>query len=187
MNWTKTERCRFFDRVREKVHRLHQERKLLAVKLVTKYLSKEEKQEVSLLQLLVAEGNEKADEFVNVGSMMDGGEMVEVDACSVQQRNILEEEGGRARMRGTDGRSLAGTDPNVADAPAVQHGKNASRNCSGNAGAVWSETAESLSAKEKHTKKFGQILYRIFELEMVDVPDKDGQGIVDRMRIKGRL
>ena len=86
MNWTKTERCRFFDRVREKVHRLHQERKHLAVKLGTRYLSKEEKQEVSLLQLIVAEGNEKADEFVNVGSMMDGGEMVEVDACSVQQR-----------------------------------------------------------------------------------------------------
>ena len=84
MNWIKTERCRFFDRVGEKVHRLHQERRLLAVKLVTRYLSKEEKQ-VSLLQLLVAEGNEKADEFVNVGSMMDGGEMVEVDACSVQQ------------------------------------------------------------------------------------------------------
>ena len=87
MNWTKTERCRFFDRVREKVHRLHQERKKhFAVKLVTRYLSKEEKQEVSLLQLLVAEGNEKADEFVNVGSMMDGGEILEVDACSVQQR-----------------------------------------------------------------------------------------------------
>ena len=68
------------------MHRLHQERKHLAVKLVTAYLSKEEKQEVSLLQLFVTEGNEKADEFVNVGSMMDGGEMEEIDACTVQQR-----------------------------------------------------------------------------------------------------
>ena len=48
--------------------------------------SKKEKQQLSLFEKLVTEGNEKADELVSDGAMWDGGQMAQIRASTVQQK-----------------------------------------------------------------------------------------------------
>ena len=70
----------------EEVRRIHQEGILLEVEHVKAQRSKEEVQEMKLFEGFVTEGNERADEFEKDGAMLDGGEMAQKKASTVQQR-----------------------------------------------------------------------------------------------------
>ena len=70
----------------EEVRRIHQEGALLEVEHVKAHLSKKDVQEMKLFERCVTEGNERADEFAKDGAMLDGGEMAQKRASTVQQR-----------------------------------------------------------------------------------------------------
>ena len=70
----------------EEVRRVHQEGVLLEVEHVKAHRSKKEKQEMTLFEGFVTEGNERADELAKDGAMLDGGEMAQKRASTVQQR-----------------------------------------------------------------------------------------------------
>ena len=70
----------------EEVRRIHQEGVLLEVEHVKAHRSKKEVQEMKLFEGFVTEGNERADELAKDGAMLDGGEMTQKRASSVQQR-----------------------------------------------------------------------------------------------------
>ena len=69
----------------EEVRRIHQEGVLLEVEHVKAHRSKKEVQEMKLFEGFVTEGNERADEFEKDGAMLDGGEMAQKRASTVQQ------------------------------------------------------------------------------------------------------
>ena len=50
------------------------------------HLSKKEKQQLSLFEQFVTEGNERADEFAKDGAMVDGGEMNQIMTSTFQQK-----------------------------------------------------------------------------------------------------
>ena len=68
------------------VHRIHQEGTFLEVKRVNAHSSKKAKQEMSLSERFATEGNEKADELVKVGAMLDGGEVTQLRASTTVRR-----------------------------------------------------------------------------------------------------
>ena len=70
------------------MHRIHQESKFLEVRHVKSHRSKKEKQTLSLFERLVTEGNGRADELAKDGTMLDGGEMVQRRASTVQQKRV---------------------------------------------------------------------------------------------------
>ena len=49
-------------------------------------MSKEEKKNMTRLERFIMEGNEKADELAKEGATLDGGNMAQIRASSVQQR-----------------------------------------------------------------------------------------------------
>ena len=55
-------------------------------KHVKAHRSKKEKQQMSLFEQFITEGNEKANELANDGAMMDGGEMAKMRTSTVQQK-----------------------------------------------------------------------------------------------------
>ena len=59
----------------EEVRRFYQEGTFLEVRHVTAHLCKKERQEMSLFEHFVSEGNEKADELAKDEAMLDRGEM----------------------------------------------------------------------------------------------------------------
>ena len=69
----------------EEVRRIHQEGVRLEVEHVKAHRSKKEVQEMKLFERFVTEGNERADELAKDGAMLDGGEMAQKRASTVQQ------------------------------------------------------------------------------------------------------
>ena len=59
---------------------------LVEVEHVKAHGTEKDKQEMSHFEKFVADGNEKADELVKAGAMLDEGFMAEVRAKTVQQR-----------------------------------------------------------------------------------------------------
>ena len=50
------------------------------------YRSKKEKHEMSLFGRFATEGNESADELAKDGALLDGGEMAQIRASTIQQK-----------------------------------------------------------------------------------------------------
>ena len=71
----------------EEVHRIRQEVLLLEVEHVKAHRSKNEVQEVTLFEHFVTDGNEGADEMAKVEAMLDGGDMEQIRASTVQAEN----------------------------------------------------------------------------------------------------
>ena len=71
---------------RETLHRFHPERKLVEVEHVKAHRSKKEMQQMTLFERFITECNEKADELTKDGAMLDGREVVQTRANTVQQR-----------------------------------------------------------------------------------------------------
>ena len=67
------------------LNRIHQEGMELEVRRVKAHRTKEEEKKITRLERFIMEGNEKADDFAKEG-VVDGGNMVQVRASSVQQR-----------------------------------------------------------------------------------------------------
>ena len=75
----------------EELRTVHQEGLLVrGVECVKAHRSKEEMQKMSRFEKFTAEGIEKADEFAKDGGRLDGGDMAQVRAVTMQQ----EREGG---------------------------------------------------------------------------------------------
>ena len=70
----------------EEVRRFHQEGIFLEVRHVTAHLCTKERQEMSLFERFVSEGNEKADDLAKDEAMLDRGEMAQIRASTVQLR-----------------------------------------------------------------------------------------------------
>ena len=68
------------------MHRIHQEVLLLEVEHVKAHRSKNEVQEVTLFEHFVTNGNEGADEMAKVEALLDGGDMAQIRASTVQQK-----------------------------------------------------------------------------------------------------
>ena len=69
----------------EEVRRIHQEGVLLEVEHVKAHRSKKEVQEMKLFERFASQGR-RADELAKDGAMLDGGEMIQKRASTVQQR-----------------------------------------------------------------------------------------------------
>ena len=70
----------------EEVHRILQEILLLEVEHVKAHRSKNEVQEVTLFKHFVTDGNEGTDEMAKIEAMLDGGDMAQIRASTVQQK-----------------------------------------------------------------------------------------------------
>ena len=66
--------------------RIHQEGTQLEVEHIRAHSSTKEKQDLSLFERFVTEGNQRADQLAKDGAMLDGGEMAQTRASIVQQR-----------------------------------------------------------------------------------------------------
>ena len=71
----------------EEVRRFHQEGTFLEVRHVAAHLCKKERQDMSLVERFVSEGNEKADDLAEDEAMLDRGEMAQITVSTVQLRS----------------------------------------------------------------------------------------------------
>ena len=85
MHWSKSERCRVVG-VEEEVRKIHGESIQLDVEHARAHHTEKEKQDMTLFKKLVTEENESADELVKDGAMLDGCEMSQIRANTVQQK-----------------------------------------------------------------------------------------------------
>ena len=69
----------------EELHRFLQEGILVEVEHVIAHRTRKEMQHMSLFERFTADGNEKADELAREGAMLDGGDMAQVRAITIQQ------------------------------------------------------------------------------------------------------
>ena len=69
----------------EELHRVHREGLLVEVEHVKAHRCKKEMQQVSLCEKFITEGSENADEPAKEGAMLDGGDMAQSSAITVQQ------------------------------------------------------------------------------------------------------
>ena len=70
----------------QELHRVHPEGILLEVQNVKAHRSQKEKQERSHFECFVADRNERANELARDGAKLDGGEMAQIRASTVQQK-----------------------------------------------------------------------------------------------------
>ena len=70
--------------ISEDFHRVHQEGVWVEVEHVKAHRSNQEMQEMSLFQKFITEGHEKADELAQEGAWLDGGDMAQVRAITIQ-------------------------------------------------------------------------------------------------------
>ena len=70
----------------EEVRRIRPEGMLLEVEHVRTHRTKKERQEMTLFEKFVTDGNERAGELAKDGAIWDGGEMAQVGASTVQQQ-----------------------------------------------------------------------------------------------------
>ena len=69
----------------EELHRVHQEGILVEVEHVEAHSSQKEKQKMTLLEKFITEGNGKADEPAKEGANLDGRDVAQVRAITIQQ------------------------------------------------------------------------------------------------------
>ena len=72
--------------IREELHSVRPEGILVEVEHVKAHRTKKEMQQMSFFERLLAEGREKADELAKEGARVDGGDMAEVRAITIQQQ-----------------------------------------------------------------------------------------------------
>ena len=72
----------------EDFHRVHQEGVWVEVEHVKAHRSNKEMQEMSLFQKFITEGHEKADEQSQEGAWLDGGDMAQVRAITIQHERM---------------------------------------------------------------------------------------------------
>ena len=70
---------------RNELHWYYDEGTLVEIEYVKAHRSKKEIQQMSLFEHFITECNEKADQLTKEGTMLDGGDMAQVRAITVQQ------------------------------------------------------------------------------------------------------
>ena len=86
VHWPESKGRRSVGLIGEEVRRMHRQETLLEVEHFKAHRSKTEKQELSLFERSVTEGNERADESGKRWTLCDGGEMAQIRASAVQQK-----------------------------------------------------------------------------------------------------
>ena len=71
--------------IREELHRVHPKGILVEVEHVKAHRSKKGMQQMSFVEKFISEGNEKADEQAKEGARLDGGDMAQMRAATIQQ------------------------------------------------------------------------------------------------------